>query len=177
MTSTDAHAGDEMRMENHVVFIQVFLAVVVGGGFLFACLGLPYLNDEEPGGFEITVATVVSIWALAIAGYRRSLVLDRARGEVVRRMGWFVLQRTRRFPLSAYERLEIRSSTVNHDEHRPASEQRLSSRSTSYPVYLAGPDGAELMLSTHGSHQTSCEEAVKFAEFLDLPLVDTASGG
>ena len=175
MDGLDQTADGELRFITHVPLLQLFLAVTVGGAFLFFCLGLPRLNDEEPGALEWFMVSCVTPMAVAMAGFRRSLVVDRARGEVRRRMGWFCIQRRQRFPLAAYDRVEIRSSTVDHDAHRPHGERRLSARDTSYPVYLAGEGGAELMLTTNASHATSLQAATAIAAALALTCADTVA--
>ena len=176
-TGYHAHMGDEhaadagvLTFESHIAWLQLILAVVVGGAFLFFCLGIPYLSDEQPGGFETFVAACVTPLAIAVAGFRRSLVVDRAAGTAVRRMGWFCIQRTKRFPLAAFDRVEVRSSTVDHDAFLPQSKRRLSSQSTSYPVHLAGPGVADLMLTTSSSRDSSLEEATRIAQALGLPV-------
>ena len=173
--AADADAGI-LEFEAHIAWLQFLLAVVVGGAFLFFCLGIPWLSDEEPGAFERIVAACVTVLAVAVAGFRRSLVVDRARGEAVRRMGWFFVQRTKRFALAAFDRVEVRTSTVNQDAHVPQSRQRLSAQSTSYPVVLAGPGGTELMLTTSSSHAASLEEAARIGQALGLPVRSPSPG-
>jgi hypothetical protein len=166
--------ADVLEFRTDVPLIQYIVAFgfscFVTGFFL-----LPHwLEGAAPPTGDAAIGTLGLTACLGVAGFRRGVALDRARGEVRRMLGWFFVRRTARAPLAAFSRIEVRSSTYQSDRFTASrSDQRITARETSYPVYLAGD--RELMVCTNGTHASSMEDAQRIASFLGLPVDDLAS--
>lgn len=104
------------------------------------------------------------VFGLALCFKYDGVSADRAAGEVVRHAGLQPFRRSKTWPLSDFEEV------LCHDLRMAASSARGSS-SIQYQVRLEGAD-ASVVLASCFEPELVPYEALRWAEFLDLPVRD-----
>ncbi|HUT54297.1 MAG TPA: hypothetical protein VM658_12990 [bacterium] len=130
-------------------------------------LGVPGIKVMDEGGSPAKpVQTLIFGAGMAVLGYgfifgRKGVIVDRARGEVVRWTGAPMPLWKRRYPLSWYQRV-----TIGRERHEDADRSYEK-----HPVRLEGEDGRRLLIFSPSDHREAWLAMQEISAFMGWPTL------
>lgn len=167
--STDDPEIWEARSSGHGPLFLFGLPFLLVGLFVMSTpLGvIPLEGDSPPAYIMVPFGMIFTLVGLGLIAGRKSVLIDRRRGRMVKGYGLLIPMIRREQTLGLCDRLALEREVRKTDK----------STQTVYPVRLeGGGQGKAILIEEPADYKQARATAESLAEFLCLPLADRSSG-